>query len=250
MDRIPIALQLFSVREECKRDLPATLAAVAKMGYEGVEFAGYYDRSADQLRHMLDDLGLKVAGTHIGLDTLLGDELKRTVEFNQALGNRYLIVPWIPEERRSSKQAWLDTAKVFNGIADRLKPHGMQTGYHNHHVEFGPMNGSTPWDIFFGATQPEVIMQVDAGNALHGGADPVPFIERHPGRATTVHLKEYSHTNDKALIGEGDVRWDELFKLCETVGGTVWYIVEQESYAHPPLQCVEQCLDNLHRMGK
>lgn len=250
MDRIPIALQLYSVRHDCDRDLPATLAAVAKMGYDGVEFAGYYDRTAQQLRDMLDDLGLKVAGTHTALDTLLGDELERTVEFNNTLGNEFLIVPWLPEQRRESKAAWLDTAKLFNDIADRLEPHGMLTGYHNHHVEFTPMNGETPWDIFFGATKPGVVMQLDTGNALHGGADPVPFVQRHPGRAITVHLKEYSDTNDKALIGEGDVRWDDLFRLCETVGGTQWYIVEQESYAHPPLECVERCLENLRAMGK
>ena len=107
-----------------------------------------------------------------------------------------------------------------------------------------------PWDTFFGNTSPEVVMQMDTGNALHGGGDPVHFLKRYPGRATTVHLKEYSATNDSALIGEGDVDWDELFNTCETIGGTEWYIVEQESYAYPPLECVKRCLENLRRMGK
>jgi sugar phosphate isomerase/epimerase len=93
-------------------------------------------------------------------------------------------------------------------------------------------------------------MQLDTGNALHGGADPVPFVEKYPGRATTVHLKEMSKTNDKALIGEGDVRWDDIFRVCETIGGTEWYIVEQESYAYPPMECVERCLKILKEMGK
>ncbi len=250
MARIPIALQLYSIREDCKQDLPGSLQAVAKMGYEGVEFAGYYDRTAEELRKMLDDLGLKVAGTHIALDTLLGDELERTVEFNRTLGNKFLIVPGLAEERRNSRAAWRDTADVFNEIAKRLKPHGMRTGYHNHHIEFTPMEGELPWDTFFGHTSPEVVMQLDLGNALHGGADPVPFLERYPGRAATVHLKEYSKTNDKAVIGEGDVRWEEVFRLCESTGGTEWYIVEQESYAHPPLECVELCLKKLKEWGK
>ena len=250
MSKIPIALQLYSVREDCTRDLPGTLEAVAKMGYEGVEFAGYYERDAKELRTLCDDMGLKVISTHIGLDTLLGDELKRTIEFHQILGNRFLIVPGLAESRRNSRAAWLDTAKVFNEIAELLEPEGMRTGYHNHSIEFTPMGGELPWDTFFGNTRPDVVMQVDLGNALHGGADPVPFLERYPGRATLVHLKEYSSTNEKALIGEGEVRWNDVFALCESTGGTEWYIVEQESYAFPPIECVDCCLQNLRKMGK
>lgn len=250
MARIPIALQLYSVRHDCERDLPGTLEAVARMGYEGVEFAGYYGRSAKELRQMLDDLGLVCVGSHLGLDALLGDALPATVDFNRTLGNRFLICPGLPAERRNSRAAWLETARLFDEIAARLEPENMVTGYHNHHIEFAPMDGELPWDTFFGNTRQDVVMQLDLGNALHGGADPVPFVERYPGRAVTVHLKEYSHTNDKALIGEGEVRWADVFHLCETVGGTEWYIVEQESYAYPPLECVERCLQALRRMGK
>jgi sugar phosphate isomerase/epimerase len=250
MSRIPIALQLYSVRHDCERDLPGTLQAVAGMGYDGVEFAGYYGRSAKELRAMLDDLSLAVAGTHIGLSTLLGDQLAETVAFNRTLGNRFLIVPGLPEERRNSRQAWLGTAQMFNQIAEHLAGEGMVTGYHNHHIEFTPMGGELPWDTLFGNTRQEVVMQVDLGNAMHGGADPLPFIERYPGRAVTVHLKEYSAENPKALIGEGDVDWERAFELCEVVGGIEWYIVEQESYAYPPLECVERCLKALRAMGK
>ena len=252
MSRIPIALQLYSVRKDCERDLPGTLKAVAEMGYQGVEFAGYYGRSAAELRTLVDDLGLAVAGSHVSLDSLLGDEVQSTIEFNQILGNRFLVVPGLPEARRNSHQAWLGTAQTFNQIAERLAATGggFVTGYHNHHVEFTPMGGELPWDTFFGNTRQDVVMQLDTGNALHGGADPVPFLERYPGRAVTVHLKEYSEGHRKALICEGDVRWQEVFRLCEAVGGTEWYIVEQESYAYPPLECVDRCLQALRAMGK
>ncbi|MFO7168039.1 MAG: sugar phosphate isomerase/epimerase [Chloroflexota bacterium] len=250
MARIPIALQLYSVREDCARDLPGVLRAVARMGYEGVEFAGYYGYDAPALRQMLDEFGLKVAGAHVPLDSLLGDELERSVEFHRTLGNRYLIVPGLPPERRSSRAAWLETARIMNDIAERLAPHGMRTGYHNHAIEFHELDGELPWDTFFGNTRPEVIMQFDTGNALEAGAEAAPFIRRYPGRATTVHLKEHSATNDKALIGEGDVPWQTIFELCESVGGTEWYIVEQESYAYPPLECVDRCLQALRAMGK
>jgi sugar phosphate isomerase/epimerase len=250
MARIPIALQLYSVRHDCERDLPGTLAAVAKMGYDGVEFAGYYGRSASELRAMVDDLGLRVAGAHVGLDTLLGDQLTASVAFHRTLGNRFLIVPGLAEERRNSRAAWLETAKVFNEISVQLEKEGMATGYHNHYIEFTAMDGELPWDTFFSNTRPQVVMQVDIGNALHGGGDPIPYIERYPGRAITVHLKEYSATNDKALVGEGDVDWQQVFRLSESVGNTEWYIVEQESYAYPPLECVDRCLQALKGMGK
>jgi len=229
MSRIPIALQLYSVREDCERDLSGTLAAVAKMGYEGVEFAGYYGRSARELRAMVDDLGLAVVGTHIGLDTLLGDQLQETVAFNRELGNRFLIVPGLPPERRSSRQAWLETARIFGQIAAELDQEGMFVGYHNHHIEFQPLDGELPWDTFFGNTPPEVVMQLDTGNALHGGVDPVPFLTRYPGRALTVHLKAYSAANPQALIGDDEVPWQKVFDLCETKGGTQWYIVNRRA---------------------
>ena len=250
MARIPIALQLYSVRKDCEGDLPGTLAAVASMGYEGVEFAGYHGRSAQELRRMVDDLGLKVVGTHIGLDTMLGDQFEATVEFNQTLRNRFLIVPSLPRERTDSRAAWLETAGIFDEIAARLKPLGMWTGYHNHSQEFALVEGEMPWDTVFGNTRREVVMQLDTGNCLRGGPDPVIFLERYPGRALTVHLKEYSKTNDKAILGEGEVRWGEVFRLSESVGATQWYIVEQESYAFPPLECVERCLKALRAMGK
>ena len=250
MSKIPIALQLYSIREDCAKDLPGTLKAVAEMGYEGVEFAGYHDRSAEELRQMCDGLSLKIVGTHIGLDTLLGDELEKTVEFNRVMGNKYLIVPGLAEERRNSRTAWLETAGIFDGIAAKLAAHEMQTGYHNHHIEFVEMDGELPWDTFFGNTRKEVVMQLDTGNMYHGGAEPVRFLEKYPGRAQLVHLKEYSSSNDKALIGEGEVQWEKVFEISESTGDTEWYIVEQESYAYPPLECVDRCLQNLKKMGK
>jgi len=248
MAKIPVALQLYSVREDCARDLPGTLEAVANMGYDGVEFAGYYGRSADELRKMLDNLGLRVAGTHIRINTLLGDELKQTIEFNRILGNRFLIVPSLPENMRSSKAVWLETARLMNDMAEKVKPEGMRVGYHNHAIEFQPIEGDLPWDIFFRATVPDVVMQLDTGNAMHGGVSPdgiLEILKHYPGRAVTVHLKEFSSTNKQALIGEEEVKWKEFFSLCETIGGTEWYIVEQESYAFPPLECVMRCIKNL-----
>ena len=246
--RAPIGLQLYSVREECKRDLPGTIEAVAKMGYKGVEFAGYYEHTAKQLRKLLDDNGLKCCGTHTSMDTLLGDELERTIEFNKTIGNKYLVAPGLPGKYRESHQAWLDTAKLFNEIAEKVKPHGMLVGYHNHSVEFTAMDGELPWDTFYGNTNKEVVMQLDVGNAIGGGVDPLPYLYKYPDRAITVHIKEHSKTDPNAFVGEGDVNWKAFFALCQAVGSTQWYIVEYERRGAPPLESVEKCLNNLRKL--
>ncbi len=218
------------------------------MGYKGVEFAGYYDRTAKQLRKMLDDNGLKCCGTHTAMDTLLGDNLAKTIEFNKTLGNKYLIAPALPGKYRESHQAWIDTAKLFNEIAAKVKPHGMLVGYHNHSVEFTAMNGELPWDTFYGNTKKEVVMQLDVGNAIGGGVDPLPYLYKYPDRAITVHVKEYCQADPNALVGDGDVNWRAFFALCRAVGSTEWFIVEYERKGAPPLECVEKCLNNLRRL--
>ena len=248
--KIPVGVQLYSVRGECEKDLPGTLKAVAKIGYKGVEFAGYYGRDAKTLRKLLDDNGIVCCGTHTAIDTLMGDELAKTIEFNKTIGNKFLIVPSLPERYRASRKAWQMTAAMFNELSDKVKPHGMRVGYHNHNVEFTPMDGETPWDTFFGGTKKEVIMQFDTGNAMQGGGDAVVFLKRYPGRATTVHVKPYSKTKPNAILGEDELPWKEIFKLCETTAGTQWYIVEYESDAYPPLVSIEKCYEALRRWGK
>jgi len=245
--KIPIALQLYSVRGECQKDLPGVLQAVAKMGYEGVEFAGYYGRKADELHKLLDQSGLKCCGTHIGLGTLTGDALKGTVEFNKTLGNPFLIVSSMPVP--NTVQGAIDVAKRFNEIAAEVKPERMRVGYHAHGGDFKKIEGQTFWDVFFSNTGPEVVMQLDIGNCIGGGGDPYAILKKFPGRSATIHLKEHGGKRG-APVGEGDVKWNEIFQLCETPGGTDWYIVEQESYAGGPLDSVKACIQNLRKMGK
>jgi sugar phosphate isomerase/epimerase len=248
--KVPIGVQLYSVRHDCEKDLPGTLKAIKGFGYEAVEFAGYYGRSAADLKKLLDDNGLRCCGTHTGLDTLEGDALAKTVEFNKGIGNKYLICPWIDEKLRQTADDWKKLAAQFDAIADKVAPAGMRVGYHNHNVEFTPLDGKTAWDIFFGGTKKSVIQQVDIGNCIEGGGDPVALIKKYPGRTVTIHLKEFSKTKPDAFIGEGDVPWKQVFDTCETVGGTEWYIVEYEHETPSPTAAVGRCLANLRKMGK
>ena len=258
MARIPIALELFSVRHELEEDVRGTLKAVAEMGYEGVEFAGPPQHPAAELRALLDDVGLVCCSWHTPFNLVQDDKLEETIEYNKVMGNKSIIVPGIPGNLVDSRAKWLKMAKFFNQLTEKLVEHGMFTGYHDHHTEFKPLDGEEPWDTFFGNTRKEVVMQIDLGNALFGGADLISIMKRYPERAVSVHLKPYSKKAGKddpglgfrPVIGEDDVPWDEIFNLCETIGGTEWYIVEYESDAYPPMESVSRCLKALKAMGK
>ncbi len=247
--KIPIGLQLYSVRQDCQKDLPRVLRAVAKMGYQGVEFAGYYGRSAKDLRRMLDENGLKCCGTHTGLNTLTGDALAGTIEFNKTLGNQYLIVPSLPRNRLASVEAIKETAKLFSELAAKARPQEMRVGYHAHGGDFRKFDGQTAWDLLFSNASDDVVMQLDIGNCISGGGDPIAILKKFPGRSATIHLKEHGG-KPEAVIGEGDVKWGEVFRLCETTGKTEWYIVEHERGAGSPMENVRRCLENLRKMGK
>jgi sugar phosphate isomerase/epimerase len=243
--KIPLGLQLYSVRNEAKPDLAGVLKAVGKMGYQGVEFAGYYDHSAKDVRKMLDDAGLVCCGTHTPYDSVQPDKLKATIEFNQTIGNKYLIIPWM---QGKTKQEWLAKAAEFNGLADKVKADGMYVGYHAHAHDFTKFDDQTAWDIFFGNTKAEVIMQLDTSNCAEGGADPVAVLKQYPGRARTIHLKAHGGGKE-AVHGEDKVAWKDVFAFCEGPGRTEWYIVEHESSAKP-MDAVQRCIEALRKMGK
>jgi sugar phosphate isomerase/epimerase len=247
--KIPIGLQLYSVRNVAAKDPPGTLEAIAKMGYEGVEFAGYYDLKAEDLRKILDKNGLRCCGTHLPLDAITGDALKSTVEFNKVLGNKYLIVAMLPPANMASLAALIDTAKLLTDVAGQVKESGMRVGYHAHPQDFTPVADRIPWDVIFSNAGPDVCMQLDVGHCLKEGGDPVAILKKFPHRSATIHLKEFGGPKG-AVIGEGTAPWKEIFEVCETTGDTEWYIAEQEVYRTSPMESVQLCLKNLRKMGK
>jgi sugar phosphate isomerase/epimerase len=243
--KIPIGVQLYSVREQCAKDLPGTLAAVAKIGYKGVEFAGYHKRSAQELRQMLDDLGLVTCGTHTPYESVLADKLAETIEFNRTIGNKFLIVPWMTGKTR---QEWVDKAKLFNELAGKVKADGMFVGYHAHAHDFEKIDGERAWDIFFGGTKPDVIMQLDTSNCRDGGADPVAVLQKYPGRTKTIHIKPHGG-GPEAVYGEDKIDWKGVFEYCENKGGTQWYVVEHET-SKDPIDAIRRAYGALKQMHK
>ena len=248
-----IAVQLYSVRQECQRDLDAALEQVAAMGFEGVEFAGYfkYVERASELKSRLDALKLKAAGTHIRLGTLQGDALKSTIDFHQTIGCRFLIVPGDTAFTDPEKSKAL--ADTFNQLAATLKPLGMACGYHNHVGEFRKDGDKTYWDLFAERTGPDVILQQDCGWTLAAGFDPVAYIRKYPGRTRTTHFKPMvreGETGKKAILGQDSADWSAIYAACTSVGGTEWVVVEQEIYpdGKTPMECTRESLAGLRKL--
>lgn len=245
--KIPVGVQIYSVRGAAGKDFPGVIEAIAELGYDGVEFAGYYGWEAKpkELRKLLDDNGLKCCGTHTGLNTITGDALGATAELHATLGNPYLIVPSLVAV---DEAGWLDLARKFNDILPRAEALGMRIGYHAHAHDFKKMGEKTSWEIFFDNTDKRVLMQMDTGNCLAGGGDPVAMLKKYPGRSLTVHLKEEGGP-EGAVIGQGDVPWKDVFEACETAGGTLWYIVEHETTPNV-LDGIKGSIEGLRKMGR
>jgi sugar phosphate isomerase/epimerase len=248
--KIPIGLQLYTIGGDIRKmGNEAALAAVAKAGYKGVEFAGYLGLDAKALRKLLDDNGLKVCGSHVGLNTLQGDNFEKTVEFARTIGNTRLIAPSLGGNYTKSKESLQAVADEFSAIAEKLKPHGLRTGFHCHPGEFRQIDGETIWDIFFSRANKDVIMQCDLGHMGSAGVDPVKYMTKYPGRASSVHVKPSAKIKRGGLVGDADddLKWAEIFKACETVGGTEWYVVE---YDGGSLEKAEKTSETLRKWGK
>jgi len=243
--KIPVGVQLYSVRRTCQKDFPGTLKAVAAIGYKGVEFAGYWNTSARDIRKMLDDDGLVACGTHTAYETVRGDELQKTIEFNHIIGNRFLIVPSMTAR---TKDDWKKRAGEFNEIAVKLKPENMRVGYHSHQGDFRKYDGEASWEIFGANTSPDVILQLDTANATEGGADALAELKKFPGRTRSIHIKA-AGGGPEAVIGEDKLDWPAIFAWCESQGGTEWYVLEHESSAHE-LDAITRSYAALKKFGK
>ncbi len=253
--KVPIGLQLFSVRGECGKDLFATLKSVADIGYVGFEPWGYggdklewMGHSPKDIRKVADDLGLKCCGIHLSTGALMGDNLSRTIELNQILGNNFLIIA-ADSQRMKTYDGIMELAKILNDASEKLKPLGMFSGYHAHGFDFEKIGDKPAWDILFSNTNKDVIMQMDIGNCVSGGGDPIAELKQFPGRARSVHLKDYGGPPD-SVIGEGKADWNEIFRLCETEHNTEWYVVEEGGRDGLGFDICRRSFESLKRMGK
>lgn len=244
----PIGVQLYSVRHELAEDFEGTIAKIANMGYEGVEFAEYFGLSGQEIKTILDRHNLKCCGTHVRMDVFRDGLFDETVAFNKELDNDTFIIRWIEDFERDSRDTFLNTIDEYNEVTEKLAQHGMRLGYHNHDYIFQKFGDDYLWDILAENTDDRFIMQLDTGHAALMDKDPVELIHRHPGRTKSIHGKAYSTTHEEAVIGEDDLDWKGIIKASEKVGGIEWYILEYEIEGVPPLEALEACINNFREI--
>lgn len=229
-----IALQLYSIKDEMEKDFMGTLEKVAKMGYQGVEFAGYGGYTAGQIKAKLDELGISAAGSHISLDALRADAAG-VADFAQEIGAYSVVCPYI---QMNSKEGWIEAAKELNEYGKIMHEKGIVFGYHNHAHEFETFDGVCALDLLFEHSDPRyVTCQFDTYWVLKGGKVPQEYIAKYKGRCPTIHVKDMGKdgTTDTE-VGTGCIDFQKVF---EAAGNVQWFILEQEDFTRSPLESVQ-----------
>ena len=250
MSKIPIAVQLYTLRDETARDFAGTLHKVAQFGYAGVEFAGFGGLSAGEVKGLLDDLQLRPAGAHVAIEAL-EQELASVIDFQLAIGNRYIVCPWMPEERRGDAAGWRQAAQALAAIGAECARHGLVLCYHNHDFEFARFDGESGLDLLYGAAPARDLQaELDLYWVKKGGEDPVAYINMLSGRLPLLHLKDMADDPERGFseVGNGILDWPAIFAAAQAAG-VQWYIVEQDTCQRPPLESVEISLRNLQSWG-
>jgi sugar phosphate isomerase/epimerase len=251
--RVPIGLELYSVRDELAKDLMGTVRAVAKMGYEVVEFYSPYFQwtpaYARDVRKLLDELQIRCLSTHNSRAALEPEGLKKAIELNQILGSTSIVMA--SPGRIAARDDWKKVADTLTQAAETLKPLKMTAGYHNHQLEFREEAGFRPMPFLAANTPPHVTLQFDIGTCMEAGYDPLAWVTANPGRIRSTHLKDWGAGADrgyKVLFGEGDTPWKALLDLIEEKGGVEFHLIEQEGSRLPSLETAAQCLANYKRL--
>lgn len=252
MAKRQLAAQLYTVRDLTEKDFAGTVRQVAKIGYEGVELAGFGNLSPEDAGKALGDAGLKVCGAHVGIHELTGD-LKGTLAKYAAVGCQNIVVPWLPQEMRENVAGWKTFAKTLTKIGKAIAKDGFKLGYHNHSFEFALVSkGVTGMDLLIQNSDPDYVsFELDTFWVVHGGQCPACYIGEHAKRVMTIHLKDMSDPSERkfANVGEGII--DEAAIIEAGIKAKVpWFIVEQDNcYGQPTLEALKVSYKNVKKMG-
>ena len=214
-----VGLQLYTVRDEMKKDVEATIARVAASGYSEVEFAGYFGKKPAEVRAILDRHGLTAPSAHISASG--PDEWHDALDAAHVIGHHYVVVPWIPVEQRTGLDGYKKIAAHFNGAAEQAHAAGLQFAYHNHDFEFALVEGKLPYDVLLAETDPKLVqMEMDLYWITKGGQDPLAYFGRWPGRFPMVHVKDSKGPPDNKMadVGAGTIDWKRIFAKQQQAG--------------------------------
>ncbi|SHF78840.1 Sugar phosphate isomerase/epimerase [Caldanaerobius fijiensis DSM 17918] len=249
MKRLPLGLQLYTLRDVMPRDFVGTLKKVADMGYDGVEFAGYGNLTAEEMKKYLDEFGLISAGSHVGFDALEKD-LDGVLKYNSVIGTKYITCPYLLLNKIQNMDEFKKLADKFNYIGKKMAENGFVFCYHNHAHEFEKLEGKYVLDILFELTDPEYVKaEIDTYWVKKGGEDPVAFVKKYAGRLPIIHLKDLDEKTGKDTeILNGTINFHEIFESADELG-IEWYIVEQEDFERPSIESAEISCKNLAAAG-
>lgn len=274
---LPIGLQLWTVREELKKNFDATLRKIAQIGYREVELFELPAGSKEYRKQRFADAGLRALSGHFYLDEFKN---QRTVDAAKDLGLEYMIVVFPTlrslSDREVSKMKFEDlvplyekitlddyrwNAEHFNRLGEKLKKSGLQLGYHNHAIDLKRFGNAVALDTLIESTDPHYVkFEMDCGHVIHAGQDPIAYLKKYPTRINLLHLKDLKpgfelsttlDTEDKGTnteLGAGGIDWKQLFKVAKQ-GHVKHYFVEHEGKMdHPPLEAIKLSYDYLHKM--
>jgi sugar phosphate isomerase/epimerase len=255
--KIPVGLELYSVRTELAKDLTATVTAVAKMGYQVVEFfAPYYQWTEDyakQVRKLMDGLGIRCNSTHnSGMQSFTDPGMQKAIDLNKILGTKFIVMS--SAGRVNGIDGWKALGGTLTAATERFKAAGLRAGYHNHQDEFRLLEGKRPIEVLAANTPKEFMLQFDVGTCVEVGSDPVAWIKANPGRINSVHCKDWApgtvadNKGYHVLFGEGVCPWPQIFDAAESAGGVEYYLIEQEGSRFPELETAQRCLDTWKKM--
>ena len=233
-----IGMQLYTVRAEMAKDFDGTLARVAALGFREVEFAGYFDRTPQQVRAALDRNGLTSPSTHVDLASI-GTRLPQIIEASRTIGHKYIVMPWLDDATRVQPDIWQRVSDTLNRAGETARAAGIQMGYHNHHFEFVPMpSGKMPLDLLLERCDPKLVaFELDLAWISAAGQDPLAYFAKYPGRFPMVHVKGLKKKPaqgastpidqvlpDIADVGGDTIDWARIFARSEQAGIAHYYV--------------------------
>jgi sugar phosphate isomerase/epimerase len=248
-----IALQLWTLNNMTERDFLGTLRQVGDLGYAGVEFAGFFDTPAEAVKEVLEEKQLKVAGSHIPLQEFSPARIESMFRYQERIGNRLLVVPSIPKEKRTTADDFKQMAEKFNQIGQICKESGFIFAYHNHHFEFQKFGDLTGFDLLFTETDPHLVkMELDIYWAEYSGYNAIQLMRKFKDSLIALHLKDMVRINGKTVstqVGAGCMEMDAIITLAKELDIS-WLIVEQEEFSKDRLQSVKESLTYLQEKLK
>lgn len=246
MKNIPVAVQMYTLREESEKDFAGTLKKVAELGFDGVEFAGYGGLSAKEVKALLDDLGLRAAASHVPLEQL-ENNLPQVIEDIKILGSKYIVCPYLMPDRRS-EQDYQALIILLNQAGEACQREGITLCYHNHDFELARLSdGRMALEAIFDDTNIDnVKAEFDIYWLTKAGEKPIEWINRYKNRTPLIHLKDMTNDAEQffAELGTGGVDLEAVLNMGEEAG-VEWWVVEQDMSRRTPLESIEISINYL-----